>query len=495
MTLFSSQPGDEGLPGPARARVMAAIMTTTLMGVFDGTMINIALPSMAQEMQVPASIAVWFANGYLLAAAMTLAIFAALAARLGYRPVFLAGLTTFTLTSLGCALANKPEVLIGMRVLQGIGGAATLSIAPAILRSVFPGRLLGRILGFHALLIASSSAIGPVLGGTILHTLSWQWLFAINILPGTLALLLAVRALPRDAIRMQAPFDTVGAILSALLLGSTIMAANSLQNATSQFGSLCWMALAALSGMAFIWQIRRTGHPLLPPSMFKNERFTLAAFTSMVAFVSQGITFIALPFLFQSEYGYSPVVSALLFTPWPLGIVLIAPHAGRWADTISAPAISTLGLVIFVVGLILLATLPARPSMWDICLRSLVCGIGFGCFQSPNNREMLSNVIREHASYASGVLSIMRTFGQCLGAAAVAVLLAADERSIHVALWSAPRPLRYRSSSARAGCVKSLILRKQDKRGNITKRYDSSASSAKRRSRNQSGVLCRSSID
>ncbi|HCQ8109240.1 TPA: MFS transporter [Klebsiella quasipneumoniae] len=299
MTLFSSQPGDEGLPGPARARVMAAIMTTTLMGVFDGTMINIALPSMAQEMQVPAGIAVWFANGYLLAAAMTLAIFA------------------------------------------------------------------------------------------------------------------------------------------ALLLGSTIMAANSLQNATYQFGSLCWMALAALSGMAFIWQIRRTGHPLLPPTMFKNERFTLAAFTSMIAFVSQGITFIALPFLFQSEYGYSPVVSALLFTPWPLGIVLIAPHAGRWADTISAPAISTLGLVIFVVGLILLATLPASPSMWDICLRSLVCGIGFGCFQSPNNREMLSNVIREHASYASGVLSIMRTFGQCLGAAAVAVLLAADERAIHVALWSA----------------------------------------------------------
>jgi DHA2 family multidrug resistance protein-like MFS transporter len=127
MTLFSSQPGDEGLPGPARARVMAAIMTTTLMGVFDGTMINIALPSMAQEMQVPASIAVWFANGYLLAAAMTLAIFAALAARLGYRPVFLAGLTTFTLTSLGCALANKPEVLIGMRVLQGSAAARAIA--------------------------------------------------------------------------------------------------------------------------------------------------------------------------------------------------------------------------------------------------------------------------------------------------------------------------------------------------------------------------------
>lgn len=122
MTLFSNQPGDEGLPGHERARVMVALMTTTLMGVFDGTMINVALPSMASAMQVSANVAVWFANGYLLSAAMTLAIFAALAARMGYRPVFLAGLTTFTLTSLGCALATTPDMLIGMRVLQGIGG-------------------------------------------------------------------------------------------------------------------------------------------------------------------------------------------------------------------------------------------------------------------------------------------------------------------------------------------------------------------------------------
>ena len=121
-------------------------MTTTLMGVFDGTMINIALPSMAQEMQVPASIAVWFANGYLLAAAMTLAIFAALAARLGYRPVFLAGLTTFTLTSLGCALANKPEVLIGMRVLQD-RRRGDAEYCPAILRSVFPDAYLAAFWG------------------------------------------------------------------------------------------------------------------------------------------------------------------------------------------------------------------------------------------------------------------------------------------------------------------------------------------------------------
>jgi len=447
MMLFSHQPGDDGLPGHERAGVMAAVMTTTLMGVFDGTMINIALPSMANALHVSASVAVWFANAYLLAAAMMLAIFAALATRVGFRPVFLSGLAAFTLASLGCALASSAELLIGMRVIQGIAGAATLSIAPAILRSVFPGRLLGRVLGLHALLIASSTAIAPVLGGLILHALSWQWLFAINVIPGTVALWLACNALPRPKAVDKTPFDVPGALLSAMFLGATVMTANSfsgLQGINTDV--LSWASVALVSALAFTRHSRRTRDPLLPPVIFQNARFTLAALTSLASFVSQGATFIALPFLFQNVYGFSPVVAALLFTPWPIGIVLIAPHAGRWADTFSAPVISTLGLMIFVVGLVLLAMLPASPSTWDICLRNLVCGIGFGCFQSPNNREMLSNVAREYASYASGVLAIVRTFGQCLGAAAAGVVLTMittasrpglDVQAVHLSLWIA----------------------------------------------------------
>ncbi|MBB1200845.1 MFS transporter [Enterobacteriaceae bacterium 89] len=451
MELFSNQPGDEGLPGRERALVMAAVMTSTLMAVFDGTMINIALPSMARAMQVSADTAIWFANGYLLSAAMTLAIFAALATRFGFRPIFLFGLATFTVTSLGCALATSAEVLTGMRILQGIGGAATLSIAPAILRSVFPGRLLGRILGLNALLIAASTAIAPVLGGTLLDTLSWQWLFAINVIPGGIALLLASRAIPRKASVNKEPFDAAGALLSALLLGALIMAANSLSGTHGATHAIStetkgWALLALASGSAFIWQIRRARKPLLPPVIFTNGRFTLAALTSLASFVSQGITFVALPFLFQSVYGYSPFAAALLFTPWPVGIILVAPHAGRLADKYSPALISTGGLLIFVAGLALLATLPDHASVWDIGLRSLVCGLGFGCFQSPNNREMLSNVSREYAGYASGVLAIVRTFGQCLGAAVVGVLLALmatsatqalEEQAVRFGLWVA----------------------------------------------------------
>jgi DHA2 family multidrug resistance protein-like MFS transporter len=158
------------------------------------------------------------------------------------------------------------------------------------------------------------------------------------------------------------------------------------------------------------------------------------------------MTFVALPFLFQSVYGYSAFTSALLFTAWPVGIVLVAPHAGRLADRYAPVVISTAGLCLFALGLLLLALLADNAPVWDISLRGLVCGMGFGCFQSPNNREMLASASREHSSYASGILAIMRTFGQCLGAAVIGVILsvcapsgslAQEAFAVRLGLWLA----------------------------------------------------------
>ncbi|MFS2222816.1 MFS transporter [Pantoea sp. B65] len=442
--LFSDQPGDEGLPGRQRGLAMTAVMTTTAMAVFDGTMVNIALPQIARSLDVSAAAVIWVANGFLLAAAMTLAIFAALASRMGFRALFTCGLTLFTLASLGCALSSSISMLIVMRILQGIGGAATLSIAPAILRSVFPNRLLGRILGLNALLIAASTAIAPILGGTLLAIMSWQWLFAINIPLGIIALTLCLRVIPGKAAPARGPFDIAGAILSAVALGALIMAANTFSRpadggvAVNILTTALAYGLAALiAGLGFIWRQRHAASPLLPLDMFACARFTLAALTSLASFVSQGITFVALPFLFQSVYGYSAFNSALLFTPWPIGIVLVAPWAGRLADRHPPAIISTVGLCLFAAGLVLLAQLPDNPQPWDIGLRSLLCGIGFGCFQSPNNREMLSNASRENSGYASGVLAIMRTFGQCLGAALVGVILSAGAQPLTTTLQEA----------------------------------------------------------
>lgn len=443
MELFSDKPGDEGLRGRERRLATIAVMTSTTMAVFDGAMVNIALPQIARALNVTAQAAVWVANGYLLSAAMTLAIFAALGTRFGFRALFVFGLGVFTLASLGCALSSTLPMLTGFRILQGIGGAATLSIAPAILRSVYPNRLLGRILGLNALLIAASTAIAPLLGGTLLSTLGWQWLFAINLPLGLVALLLARRVIPAASLSGREPFDVAGAVLSALMLGALIMTAEVFSSPGKHtMNALTYALIALVSGGAFAWHSLRIPKPLLPPALFASARFSLAALTSLASFVSQGMTFVALPFLFQSVYGYSAFASALLFTPWPLGIILAAPWAGRLADRHPPAVISTLGLGLFAVGLVLLALLPADPNVWDIGVRSLVCGLGFGFFQSPNNREMLANASRAHSGYASGVLAIMRTFGQCLGAALVGALLslaghAQEAHAVHLSLWVA----------------------------------------------------------
>jgi DHA2 family multidrug resistance protein-like MFS transporter len=428
MQLFAEQPGDDGLPGAGRRLAMIAVMTATAMAVLDGTIVNVALPSIARALNVSAAQTIWVANGYLLAAAMTLMTFAALANRVGFRALFVGGLTVFSLASLGCALSSSLELLTAMRVLQGVGGAATLSIGPAIYRTVFPTRLLGRILGLNALLVAASTAIGPTLGGTLLSVLGWQWLFAINVPLGIIGVTLGLRAIPRTRKAPGDGFDIAGAVLSAITMGTVILAADAcaqLGDGTGAGWRASGYALVALAATsAFIWRQRTARAPLLPLDIFRSARFSMAALTSLAAFVSQGIMIIALPFLFQNAYGYSVFAAALLFTAWPIGIVLAAPQAGKLADRYPPALLSTAGLGMFTLGLALLALLPAHAGAVDICWREFLCGIGFGFFQSPNNREMLGNVSRERSGSASGVLAIVRTFGQCLGAAIVGIILA-----------------------------------------------------------------------
>ncbi|MBZ9558187.1 MULTISPECIES: MFS transporter [Modicisalibacter] len=432
--LFETRPGDDGLPGPQRRWALLVMVLGTLMAVFDGGIVNIALPTLARELDISGSRAVWITNVYQLVSASSLLAFAALSRLVGRHRLYIGGLAVFTLASLACALSRDFAWLVGSRVVQGLGAAAMLSIGPSMYRVIFPARLLGSAIGVGALVVAFGIAFGPSLGGGILYLASWPWLFAINVPIGIAAFLLALKALPREAAE-AGRFDWPGALLSAAMVSSFVFALDKLGHGGLRLGALAPLALSVVCLVAFVWRQRRAVTPLVPLVMFREVRFSVAAMISMLAFIAQGASFVGLPFLFQTVMGLSPIASAVLFTPWPLALMVTGPFAGRLADRFNPTAISSLGLALFLLGMLSLALLGEAAATGDIVWRVALCGIGYGIFQAPNNREMIGSVPMAYSANASGVLASVRTFGQAVGTALVGLVLALSFGSLTLALW------------------------------------------------------------
>lgn len=432
--LFETRPDDDGLPGPQRKLALLVLVMGTLMAVLDGGIVNIALPTMARELQVAESHIVWVTNAYQLVTASSLLTFAALSRRVGRHRLYMGGLAVFSLASLCCALSESLTTLLLSRILQGIGAAAMLSIGPSMYRVIFPSRLLGSAIGLGALVVAFGIASGPSLGGLLLAVASWPWLFAINVPVGLVALWLAARALPREAAQ-PGRLDWPGAVLSATMLGSFVYGIDRLGHGAAM-GEVIALLLAsvALAGL-FVWRLRRAKRPLVPPALFAEPRFSYAAVISMLAFTANGAAFVGLPFFYQNLMGLPPWQAALMFTPWPLALMVAGPMAGRLADRVNPTKLSSLGLVIFLLGMLSLALMPNTAAPLDVVWRTLLCGLGYGLFQAPNNREMIGSVPLELSANASGVLASVRTFGQSLGTALVGIVLALSFGSLQLALW------------------------------------------------------------
>jgi DHA2 family multidrug resistance protein-like MFS transporter len=434
------------------------------MAVLDGSITNIALPTISRELRADAASSVWIVNAYQVMVAMLLVPFASLGDVLGYRRVYAAGIALFTVGSLLCALAPTLLLLVLARVVQGVGGAALMSIAPALSRTIFPARMLGVAIGISALTVAGSAAAGPTIGGAILAIAPWPWLFAVNVPLGIFDTIFAVAVLPRTP-GTGGRFDLPSALLSGPALALTIMALDGIARRLAP-GLVVAMFLAGIGlGWAFVARQRRLPEPMLPLQLFALPRFSFAAATSLCSFAAQGLAFVALPFLLQGVDGFSPFVSGLLFTPWPLSIAVVAPIAGPLSDRIPPPQLSTAGLAVLALGLACLAALPLHPQPIDVVWRGIVCGLGFGFFQAPNNRELMGSAPRERSGSASGILATVRVTGQAFGAAVVAVIIgrsAAGAGGMSVALAGPAHAALWLSAGvAAAACaISALRLRR-----------------------------------
>ncbi|OMK98039.1 MFS transporter [Yersinia pestis] len=413
----------DGLPVPQRYAAILVIALGIMMAVLDGTIANVALPTIARDLNTSPATSIWVVNAYQLAITISLLSMASLGDIIGYRRVYQAGLLIFSVTSLFCALSDSLWTLTFARVLQGFGAAALMSVNTALIRIIYPRAQLGRGIGINTLIVAVSSAAGPSIAAAVLSVASWQWLFALNVPIGLLAWFLDIKSLPANNTKSNGNrFDITSCVLNALTFGLLITAISGFSQGQSPAVIAAQVVALLLIGFFFVRRQLTQSFPLLPVDLLRIPIFALSIGTSIFSFAAQMLAMVSLPFFLQTVLGRDEVATGLLLTPWPLATMVIAPIAGRLVERYHAGLLGGIGLAVFASGLFLLAVLPANPSDVDIIWRMILCGAGFGLFQTPNNHTIISAAPQHRSGGASGMLGTARLLGQTSGAALVALM-------------------------------------------------------------------------
>jgi MFS transporter, DHA2 family, multidrug resistance protein len=427
----------DGLASRQRLMAFSTLAMAITMAVLDGNIVTVALPTMARQFAVAPESATWIINAFQLAVTVSLLPLAALGDMLGYRRVYWWGLAVFTAASLACALAPTFAVLTFARLVQGLGAAGIMSVNIALIRFIYPHARLGQGVGNMAVVVAVASAASPSVAAAILSVASWHWLFLVNVPIGALALVMAARTLPATP-RAAGRLDIQSVVLNALAFGLLIDGINRIGQGGSPSPALVEIGLGAAIGVVLVKRQLKLPAPLLPVDLLRRPVFALSLATSITSFGAQSLAMVALPFYFEDTLGRSAAVTGLLLTPWPVGTALIAPIAGRLADRFIPGILGSIGLLVMGAGLALVALDVGDPDPGSLVWRLAICGLGFGFFQSPNNRLIIGSAPRERSGGAAGLQSTGRLIGQSLGTALAAVAFGrAPEHATLIALWGA----------------------------------------------------------
>ena len=415
--------GVDGLPPELRRWAVAAIFTTLALASLDTAIANIALPAIAAELHVSPSDVVWVVNVYQIAMVATLLPLGALGEIVGHERIYIGGVLLFTIASLGCAFAWSLPSLLAARTLQGLGASGIMAVNAALVRFVYPTHMMGRGFGQNALVVGTAFTLGPTIASAILALGPWPWLFAINIPFGVVAVWIGLKTLPRTP-RATHAFDFGSAVLTAGCLGLFIVGIGSAAHKASPVLVTAELGAAMILGWIMVRQQADHPAPMLPIDLFRRPMFALSAATSVCAFAVQGLAFVSLPFYFEDVLLRTQVETGFFMTPWPLVVAIMAPIGGRLSDRYPVGILGGIGLALLGTGMVLLATLPAEPGTANIVWRMVVCGIGFGFFQSPNLRALMSSAPSQRSGSASGIVATARLTGQTFGAALAALCFA-----------------------------------------------------------------------
>ena len=409
----------------SQERVTLLVVTGTAFLVpFIGSAINLALPLLGEEYDSSALLLGWVVTAYLLAAAALLLPFGRLADIIGRRKVFLSGLGFFTLISFLCSQATSVEMLVALRLLQGVAAAMIFSTSIAILTSVYPPTRLGKALGVTVASTYTGLSVGPVLGGWMNHVFGWRSIFYFIVVISLLATMFTAFWLKGEWRGAQGErYDLAGALLYVVGLTAFLYGVSSLSTST-------WAWYAAGLGVVclglFVWFELGQEHPLIRMKLFV-ENITFA-FSNLAAMINYSATFglgFLLSIYLQVIMGYNSQTAGLILLSQPLMMALFSPLAGSLSDRIEPRKVATTGMLLSTIGIFVFVFLSQQTSIYLLISNLALIGLGFALFSSPNTNAVMSSVPPRLYGIASSTLGTMRNVGQAVSMAIVTLIMAA----------------------------------------------------------------------
>jgi EmrB/QacA subfamily drug resistance transporter len=397
--------------------ILVALGSALLMGTIDGSIVNVALPSLTTDLHTQFHVVQWAVLSFLMGLVILILMAGRLGDMIGKKKVFTSGLIVFVLSSALCGLSPGIYWLIAFRFLQAVGSAMIVSLGVAILAETWPPEEHGKAIGISAGLISVGAAAGPALGGFILHALNWRWIFFVNVPIGLLSLTLVRIYVPNLQPRYRdEKFDILGAVLIGITTLTFVLAMTFTQTrglVSTPVVSLLIISAAAL--FAFVRIEKYVVHPMLDLSLFRNPGFTLNLLTGFTTFVCISGILLLFPFYLQLVKRMDQQQIGLVMSAVPLSLVVLAPLSGMLADRVGTRRVSLVGLTVILASYFLISRLTALTTPIKFILLTLPNGIGMAIFQSPNNTAIMSAVPKSRLGIANGMLGLSRTLGQLTG--------------------------------------------------------------------------------
>jgi EmrB/QacA subfamily drug resistance transporter len=397
--------------------ILVAVGSALLMGTIDGSIVNVALPSLTIDLHTQFHVVQWAVLSFLMGLAVLILMAGRLGDMIGKKRVFTAGLIVFVLSSALCGLSPGIYWLIAFRFLQAVGSAMIVALGVAIIAETWPRVEHGKAIGISAGLISLGAAAGPALGGFILHVLNWRWIFFVNLPVGLLSLALVRFYVPDlQPKNRDETFDVIGAILIGITMLAFILAMTFAQTqglfSTPVISLLSFFVLALF---IFIRTEKRVAHPMLDLSLFGNQGFTLNLLTGFITFVCISGILLLFPFYLQLVKKMDEQHIGAVMSVVPLSLVILAPIAGTLADRVGTRLVSLIGLAVILGSYVLISRLTVFTTPLKFILLTLPNGIGMAIFQSPNNAAIMAAAPRRRLGVANGMLGLSRTLGQLAG--------------------------------------------------------------------------------